>query len=191
MKTTNGGANWTNINNNLPNIPANSIVLRNAAPAMIFVGTDIGPFQSVDDGATWVSFNTGFPTVQIYDLKYKQTPGILLAATHGRGCWTFDINSILGIDPYSVIPTDYNLGQNFPNPFNPSTNIKFGLPKSSDVKLKIYDILGNEVSTLINNRLNPGTFEVHWDASRFASGVYFYKLEADGFVQTKRMLLVK
>ena len=193
LKTTNGGQNWTNITNSLPNIAANSIVLRADSPRMLFVGTDIGVFQTTDEGVTWVSFNSGFPTVQVYDLKYKLNPGIILAATHGRGCWTFNLASIIGIlpDPFAEIPRDYKLSQNFPNPFNPSTNIKFGLPKSSSVKLRIYDILGNVVSTLVDSRLNPGTFEVRWDASRFASGVYFYKLEADGFVQTKKLLLVK
>ncbi len=160
---------------------------------MLFVGTDIGVFQSTNDGVSWVSFNSGFPNVQVYDLKYKIGNGIILAATHGRGCWTFNLNAIIGIepDPFGQIPKDYKLNQNFPNPFNPSTNIRFGLPKSSFVKLTVYNILGKEVATLVNTRLNPGTFEIHWDASNYASGVYFYKLESEGFTQTKRMLLVK
>jgi len=193
LKTTDGGLTWVNITNSLPNIAANSIILRAVDPRMLFIGTDLGVFQSTDEGVTWVSFNSGFPTVQVYDLKYKLNPGIILAATHGRGCWTFNLNSIIGIapDPFAEIPREYKLTQNFPNPFNPSTNIKFGLPKSSNVKLRVYDILGNLISTLVDGRLNPGTFEVRWDASRFASGVYFYKLEADGFVQTKKLLLVK
>ncbi len=192
-KTTDGGATWTNIASNLPNIASNSIILRTADPRMLFVGTDIGVFQSTNDGVSWVSFNSGFPNVQVYDLKYKIGNGIILAATHGRGCWTFNLNAIIGIepDPFGQIPKDYKLNQNFPNPFNPSTNIRFGLPKSSFVKLTVYNILGKEVATLVNTRLNPGTFEIHWDASNYASGVYFYKLESEGFTQTKRMLLVK
>jgi hypothetical protein len=100
-------------------------------------------------------------------------------------------NPIGIINISSEIPKDYKLNQNYPNPFNPSTNIRFGLSKSSNVKLSVYDILGNEVTVLVNNRLNPGTFEVHWDASNFASGVYFYKLQTDGFAETKKMLMVK
>jgi photosystem II stability/assembly factor-like uncharacterized protein len=193
LKTTDGGATWTNITNNLPNIAANSIILRTPAPRMLFVGTDLGVFQSTDDGGTWVSFNSGLPSVQVYDLKYKQGNGIILAATHGRGCYTFNLAAIIGIetDPFGQIPKDYKLNQNFPNPFNPSTNIRFGLPKSSIVKITVYNILGKEIATLVNSRLNGGTFEVHWDASNYSSGVYFYKLQADSYSETKRMLLVK
>ena len=70
-KTTNSGQNWFSISTNLPNIGHNSIVIRHAAPRMIFVGTDLGVFSSTNDGASWVSFNTGFPNVEVYDMKYK------------------------------------------------------------------------------------------------------------------------
>ncbi|MEO8514610.1 MAG: T9SS type A sorting domain-containing protein [Ignavibacteria bacterium] len=191
LKTTNGGINWVNITGNMPNIAANSIVLRTATPRMILVGTDIGVFQSNDEGATWVSFNSGLPAVEIYDMKYKQQAGMILVATHGRGCWTFDLGAVLGIDPYSVIPKTYELNQNYPNPFNPETKIKFGLPKSGNVKLTVYDVSGRKIEELVNQELNAGTFEVTMNGSNLSSGVYFYKLEAEGFVETKKMILVK
>lgn len=191
LKTTNGGTNWVNITGNLPNIAANSIVLRTASPRMIVVGTDIGAFQSNDEGVSWVSFNSGLPAVEIYDLKYKQSAGLILAATHGRGCWTFDLGAVLGIDPYSVIPKTFELSQNYPNPFNPETKIKFGVPKAGHVKLAIYDVSGKKIEELVNQNFNAGTFEVTWNGSNISSGVYFYKIEADGFVETKKMMLVK
>ncbi len=191
LKTTNGGTTWTNITGNLPNIAANSIILRTASPRMIILGTDLGVFQSGDEGVSWVSFNTGLPAVEVYDMKYKQTAGIILAATHGRGCWTFDLGAVLGIDPYSVIPKNYELNQNYPNPFNPETKIKFGLPKSGNVKLSIYDASGKVVEELVNQQLNAGTFEVTWNASEYSSGAYFYKLESADYSETKRMILVK
>jgi hypothetical protein len=89
------------------------------------------------------------------------------------------------------IPNKNNLSQNYPNPFNPSTKIKFDIPKGSLVKLKIYDILGREVATLVNEKLNPGTYEYEWNGINLSSGVYFYKLEAENFIQTKRMVLIK
>ena len=89
------------------------------------------------------------------------------------------------------IPGDYSLYQNYPNPFNPQTEIKFGLPIESFVKLVIYDVLGREVGVLVNEELKPGTYEVGWDGSKFASGVYYYKLLTNDFVDTKKMLLVK
>jgi photosystem II stability/assembly factor-like uncharacterized protein len=192
LKTTDGGATWSNITGNLPNIAANSIILRTAAPRMILAGTDIGVFQSTDEGASWISFNTGLPAVEIYDMKYKQANGIILAATHGRGCWIFDLASSIGIeDPFAHIPDRFILNQNYPNPFNPATKVRFALPKSAYVTIEIYDAAGRKIKELVNSRFNPGTFEVTWDASEYSSGVYFYKLIAEGFVETKKMLMVK
>jgi len=85
--------------------------------------------------------------------------------------------------------------QNYPNPFNPSTNINFAIPKSSYVKLTIFDILGREVATIVNEKLNAGTYNTNWSAeggaSKYSSGVYFYKLEAVDFIETKKMILIK
>jgi photosystem II stability/assembly factor-like uncharacterized protein len=85
FKTVDGGNTWQNITGDLPNTPVNSIVVRTAAPRIIFVGTDIGVFQSTNDGTSWLPFNNGFPAVAVFDLKYKERANILLAATHGRG----------------------------------------------------------------------------------------------------------
>jgi len=89
------------------------------------------------------------------------------------------------------IPNYYFLNQNYPNPFNPVTNIKFGIPESGNVRLVVYDILGREVTTLMNEHKNPGTYEVKFDASQLASGIYFYSLQTERVTETKRMLLVK
>ena len=86
---------------------------------------------------------------------------------------------------------DYNLSQNYPNPFNPSTKISWQSPVSAHQTLKVYDVLGNEVATLVNEFRNAGSYEVDFDASKLSSGVYFYKLQAGDFVQTKKMLLMK
>ncbi len=91
----------------------------------------------------------------------------------------------------SEIPSTYSLSQNYPNPFNPSTNIKFELPKSNYVTLKIYDALGREIETLVNEKLAPGTYEVDWNGSNYPSGVYFYRLMTDNFNETKKMLMIK
>jgi photosystem II stability/assembly factor-like uncharacterized protein len=190
-KTTNSGVNWTNITGNLPNIAANSIVLRTATSRMIFVGTDIGVFQSTNEGTNWVSFNTGLPAVQVYDMKYKQTVGLILIATHGRGCWTFDLNTAVGIDPFGQIPKQYQLSQNYPNPFNPTTNIEFDLPKYGFVTLEIFDVNGRSIDKLVNTNMNAGHYQIKWDATNFASGVYFYKIVVDNFKDVKRMLLLK
>jgi len=89
------------------------------------------------------------------------------------------------------VPNYYFLNQNYPNPFNPTTTIKFGVPETENVKLVIYDILGREVRTLLNEVRTPGTYEVNFDATNLASGIYFYNIQTPNFTQTKRMLLVK
>jgi hypothetical protein len=87
--------------------------------------------------------------------------------------------------------TSFNLSQNFPNPFNPSTNIKYSVSQLSTVEIKVFDILGSEVATLVNEEKEPGVFTVTFDASTFASGVYFYQLKAGEFISTKKMILLK
>jgi len=98
----------------------------------------------------------------------------------------------IGIQNISTeTPSKYSLSQNYPNPFNPTTNIKFSIINSGDVKLVVYDIQGREVQTLVNERLNAGTYEVKFDGSMLTSGVYFYKMVSEGFTETKRMILIK
>jgi len=90
-----------------------------------------------------------------------------------------------------MIPAEYNLHQNYPNPFNPTTKITFDVPKSTYTKLVIFDMLGREIATLVNEQLNAGSYEVSWLAGSYPSGVYFYKLVTDNFVNIKKMLLMK
>ncbi len=91
----------------------------------------------------------------------------------------------------SEIPERYSLSQNYPNPFNPVTGIKFELPNSGFVDLTIFDLLGRKVETLVNEELKAGSYNAEWNASNYTSGVYFYRFEADGFHDTKKMMLVK
>ena len=91
----------------------------------------------------------------------------------------------------SVMPFRYELHQNYPNPFNPSTTIHYDLPKQSKVKMVVYDILGREVATLVNETKNAGSYQVIWNANRVASGVYFYRLQADAFTETKKLMIIK
>lgn len=104
----------------------------------------------------------------------------------------FTTGNVTGINPNGTgIPKEFNLYQNYPNPFNPVTNIRFDVPTSGNVKLAVYDITGKEVETLFNDKLDPGSYTADFDASALASGVYFYKLETVGFVNVKKMMLVK
>jgi hypothetical protein len=97
---------------------------------------------------------------------------------------------LVGIDEQTNQPLTFNLEQNYPNPFNPTTTIKFSIPKQSYVTLKVYDILGREVATLINEEKLAGNYEVKFN-KQLSSGIYFYQLKAGNFTATKKLLLLK
>ena len=94
-------------------------------------------------------------------------------------------------DEIKNIPVDYYLSENYPNPFNPSTKIKYSIPQTSFVTLKIYDILGREIETLVNEEKNVGYYEVNFDANRLASGIYIYKMQAGNFISSKKFILLR
>lgn len=105
---------------------------------------------------------------------------------------TVKYNQINGVKNINTdVPNSYNLSQNYPNPFNPVTKIKFQIAKSGSVKLIVFDVSGREVIKLINEKLNPGTYEAEWDGTNYPSGVYFYKLITNDYSETKKMVLIK
>jgi len=95
------------------------------------------------------------------------------------------------VDDENIVITDYMLSQNYPNPFNPATTIEYAVPKISKTTLKIYDILGGEITTLVNEEKHAGIYQIDWDASDLSSGIYFYQLKSGDFIQTRKMLLLK
>jgi hypothetical protein len=134
--------------------------------------TGTGP-SVVYDSLTQLLYATGWDTL----------------ATSPAGCIRIDY--LTGVAGNQEIPTVFKLYTSYPNPFNPSTTIKYDIPRSSFVQMTIYDILGREVSRLINQNLSPGRYEIVWDGTNYASGTYFYKLEAGTFTDIKKMILVK
>jgi hypothetical protein len=102
----------------------------------------------------------------------------------------FNPTNVVGIDK-EIVPSEFKLFQNYPNPFNPTTAISYTLSAVRDVSLKVFDVLGREIVTLVNERQEEGEYTVKWDAAEFSSGVYFYQLRAGEFVQTKKMVIVR
>jgi len=136
------------------------------------------------------------------DLNITLANNVLRVATHGNGVYERKLLStiVTKVDDNKIVVEDFRLGQNYPNPFNPSTKIKFTIPQSVilseaknliPVQLKVYDILGNEVATLVNEEKPAGIYEVEFDAFGLSSGIYFYKLNSGNFVQTKKMILLR
>jgi len=187
FRSTNYGASWLPFG--LAGKDVNEIQIREPYiyAATIYSGTYILSMQ----GATLSQINTGFPAgdIDVYSLLF--TNNYLLAGTYGKSVWRRSINEI-GIEQVSSqMPSAFKLSQNYPNPFNPVTNINFDLPKESSVKLTVYDALGKEVTVLVNQHLGAGSYNADWNASDYPSGIYFYKLEAGSFVETKKMILIK
>ena len=124
-------------------------------------------------------------------------PSARMAALQVTAIVSFDIivpndSLLVGIDSdLDAIPQAYALGQNYPNPFNPTTTFVVSLPQASDVKVMIYNVLGQQVAVLQNGKMQAGEHKFTFDASQFASGMYFYRVEANNFRAVKKMLLVK
>ncbi|MCX6170063.1 MAG: T9SS type A sorting domain-containing protein [Ignavibacteriales bacterium] len=148
------------------------------------------------------SSNIAVATAEIVGSSVKLTPltigeavitvTAVDAANNDFFAYSFSVDSRnTDVATTEEIPTEFALMQNFPNPFNPTTNIKFALPKESNVTLKIYNILGEEVANLVNKVMPAGYHTVNFDATKLASGMYIYRIEAGSFVQVKKMLLMK
>jgi hypothetical protein len=104
---------------------------------------------------------------------------------------TWNLTIITAVVERELIPKEFALGQNYPNPFNPSTTIRYELPTRSHVVLKVYNLLGQEVATLVDEKIEAGRYKVVWDAIAHPSGVYYYRLQAGSFTETKKLVLLK
>jgi hypothetical protein len=146
---------------------------------------------SYDDGNNWSDFNDGLFTDWTFPALTIKDPYIWALRDFMGNAYYRPLANITEVENNNGTPSSYSLQQNYPNPFNPSTKIKYSVPQSSLVQIKIFDVLGNEIETLINEEKPAGTYELTWSAANLPSGVYFYQLRAGNFVQTKKMLLLK
>ncbi len=112
--------------------------------------------------------------------------------SNNNSFWYDSTNVLVGIaENKNEIPKVFSLKQNYPNPFNPFTTIEFSIPKSEQVTLHVNNLLGQEVATIVSDKLSPGNYKYNWDAGSLASGVYMYKIEAGSFIQTRKLILMK
>jgi hypothetical protein len=108
------------------------------------------------------------------------------------GFWyAYQQTTITDVEDEEIIPTVFKLEQNYPNPFNPSTKIKFAVPEKSNVLIKVYDILGSEVTTLVNKEMDAGWYENNFNAAGLSSGIYLFRMEAGSYISTKKMILLR
>ena len=198
LHTTNGGSSWNYVTNLGINSSYNSKAVFFINSNTGWIGTDRdNEYPKVlytnNGGNSWIIQNTpipGIPGDDIFSIFFYDANNGWLTADYGRICHT--TNGGVWVKNISTeVPSSFSLKQNYPNPFNPTTNIRFDLPKSGNVKLVVFDALGREVVTLVNEQLKPGTYEVDWNGSGYPSGVYFYQLTTGEFSDTKKMLMIK
>ncbi|MBK7445275.1 MAG: T9SS type A sorting domain-containing protein [Ignavibacteria bacterium] len=186
-KTDSLAGSWTRINNGLTNRKIRAL---HTNSNKVFAGTEAGLFVTTNNGSNWHPLNNGFTNLYITSIISNAT--YLFAGTRGSGIWKIPLSEILtDIKANTNDPVTFYLFQNYPNPFNPVTQINYELRVTNYVKLRVYDVLGKEVAVLVNEKLSPGNYEFEFNGSGLSSGIYFYKLEAGNFSETRRMILLK
>jgi len=189
--STNNGTNWTQTSLNFQSVYALAVNGIN-----ILAGTSgFGVYVSYNNGTNWAQRNEGLGNHGVGSFCILNN--YIFAGTFNGGVYRRPLGELVAIQPISSeIPNGFSLSQNYPNPFNPVTNLEFGISSAAGglrfVSLIVYNMLGVEVATLVNDNLNPGTYKYNFDASALTSGVYFYKLVVNGnIIDTKRMVLLK
>lgn len=219
--STNGGSSWFRRANGLPvsGTPAsliNAVLIKPGYNNTFYLAGDHS--ANMQPGGVWTTTDAGLSWTYLWHdgstIDSTMSVSCLYPGSGGfydilLGGVKLPVGQHAGVHLYlceygvkkigNTIPDKFSLSQNYPNPFNPSTKIKFSIPSlpltkgagGMDVHLKIFDLTGREIATLVNEKLSPGTYEAEWNATNFASGIYFYKLETESFSQTKRMVLIK
>jgi len=219
IKSTNGGLNWSSVKR-VNNDPAGKeqfftwMTIDQVTGYLYFVfydrrnytdnlTTDVYMARSTNGGETFTNFVVSSTPFVPGGAFFGDYNGITAHAGKVRPIWTRMVGSQLSVwtaivdfptdveNNISNIPSKYELSQNYPNPFNPVTSIKFQLPEAGFTALKVYDILGNEVAVLANEKRDAGSYEAHFNGDGLSSGVYYYKLTSGNFSDTKKMMMIK
>ena len=198
----NNGTSWSAVNNGLQDSVVNafSISPNGTGGTNLFAGTggnyipgSGGVFLSTNNGANWNAVSSGFPTgIHVFSLAVRGS--YLFAGSNGAGVWRRPLSEMITSAEQTTsgdVPKGFVLEQNYPNPFNPTTKIQFSIITSQFTVLKVFDLLGREVATLVNEELKPGSYERTFDASNLSSGVYVYRLQAGTSVSTRKLMLVR
>ena len=187
IKTTNGGSNWFSQSSG-DNRYLRACFVLNSNKAFA-VGQSGKLIYTTNGGDNWYVQTTG-SSIELWSVKFvNDTIGyaigdnVVLKTTNGGLSFTEKYDN--------QIPKEYSLYQNYPNPFNPLTKIIYNIPKTARITIKIYNLSGDEVSTIVNKVQNPGSYETEFNGTNLASGVYFYRLTSNDFVSTKKMVLLK
>ncbi|MBL0106861.1 MAG: T9SS type A sorting domain-containing protein [Ignavibacteria bacterium] len=187
--STNGGANYSAVTT--PGTAGNLNGIEGAGTDWWAIRSDANIYRSTNGASSWTTAYTAAGAV-FQDIDFKVVGGCPKGWAAGNLGVIAKMDAPTGISNINnEVPSSFDLKQNFPNPFNPTTNINFSLPKSGFVTLKVYDMIGKEVATLVNEVKTAGNYIVGFNAANLPSGAYFYRLESNSFVDTKKMMLIK
>ena len=200
--STDGGANWTNISGNLEENPDGSgngpscrwvtSVFANGVKTY-FVATSIGLYSTTNlngNATVWAQEGpNSIGNVVCTMVVGRDVDGYVAVGTHGAGVYSASV--ITAVEDAVIHPNEFALFQNYPNPFNPSTTISFTLPQTSRVKLTLFDATGRQIEEITSKEFSAGAHSIKYNAANLSSGVYFYKIDAGSFVQSKKMILIK
>ena len=195
MISTDEGITWNSANQNINPLDCHAFAI---SGNNLFLGAAAGLFRTTGKGAGWIDVSsglprdaaTGYPRGEVYSLLVEGS--YLYAGVGFDGVWKRPLSEIVtGVAGANLLPARPVLEQNYPNPFNPVTTIRYGLPKSMRVTLSVYNTLGQHVVTLMDGIQDAGYHEMKFDGSGLASGVYVYRIQAGGFVQSKKVLLLR
>ncbi len=201
--TTDLGTTWTNVSGDLPNVPQSDFFIDPDSTNHYYIANDLGVYSSTNAGVNWVREGDGMPFVPVLDFDYVDYGNgqrFLRAGTHGRSIYEAILPTVItNVQEKNIteVPIEFVLAQNYPNPFNPITNISYTLPAESQVKLSVYNPLGELVETIVSEKQRAGMHDAVWNAGRHPSGVYIYTLDAvslNGNEQkklSKKMILLK
>jgi len=186
--STNNGTSWTPVNTGMTDL---NILCLAANDTYLLAGTFFDKvFVSEDNGDTWTPVNSGLRDLPVLSLGLTET--YIFAGSRGAGVWQYPLSGIITAvqPPANETHLGFTLGQNFPNPFSTSTNIRFTVPTRAKVILKILDQSGREVEVLVNSELMPGTYEKTFNRDQLPGGIYYYQLQCGEFSQTKKLLVL-
>lgn len=187
-KSTDYGVNWLKISNQV----GRSISLHdNKYLSVGLNGNGNGLLLSSDLGNSWIQLNQGLPSSSYIMWNTIDTQGYLYAAVAQFGIYKTNTIVTSLEESISFDSQSFALYQNYPNPFNPVTSIQYSLSSLQFVTIKVFDLLGNEIATLVNEEKSAGEYDIEFNGSGLTSGFYFYQLRADGFIQTRKMILLK
>lgn len=200
--STNGGTSWTDISGNLEENPdgtgngpscrwVTSVLAKGTKWYFVATSTGLYSTSNLNGTATvWAQEGSGtIGNVVSTMVKGRDSDAYVAVATHGAGIYSASL--ITSVEDGSSLPNNYTLSQNYPNPFNPSTTISFSLPQTIKVKLTLFDALGRNIQEIANKEFSAGDNSINFNAANLTSGVYFYRIEAGLFVQSKKMILMK